>query len=77
MRRAIAVIVGLHFLPMARPFPFVIYYALGIVLCGPGLPGFPVGGRSGMQLTGRIASATVTGGAVLPVLRGRRARTAA
>lgn len=69
--------VGLHFLPMAWRIPFPVYDAPGIVLGGTGLSGLPIRNRSGMLLTGSIASVTVTGGAVLANLRGWRARMAA
>jgi hypothetical protein len=71
---AMAVVVGLHFLPMAMLIPFHRYYIPCVVLVLTGLVGGVVGGRNGTVLTGCVAGAAVTLAAVMAVLQNWKSR---
>ena len=54
---AIAIIVGLHFLPLARGIPLPLYYATGAALAAVGLAALLLPGPERMGVTGLGAAA--------------------
>ena len=53
---SMAVVVGLHFLPIAFAAEFRPFYALGVVLIAIAAAGFVVGGPTGGELAGFMAA---------------------
>lgn len=70
---AIAVVVGLHFLPMAYAIPFRPFYALGTALLAAATLGFALHGPNGARIAGFAAAAILWIAAVLAVRRQQRA----
>jgi hypothetical protein len=71
---AIAMIVGLHFLPLARAFPQPLYYWTGALLVLAGAAGLllPAGHR--LAIVGGLAALILWSSAVVLIARGRRAQ---
>jgi hypothetical protein len=72
---AMALVVGLHFLPMARAIPFRPFYVLGIALLAASAAGFALGGTGGAKLAGFAGTIALWAAAILAVARERRARS--
>jgi hypothetical protein len=71
---AMALVVGLHFLPMARAIPFRPFYVLGTALLIAAAAGFVVAPPTGGTLSGFAASAALWVAALLAVRRDLRAK---
>ncbi|MDB4947915.1 MAG: hypothetical protein JWM27_564 [Gemmatimonadetes bacterium] len=74
---AMALVVGLHFLPMAHAIPFRPFYALGIALLAAAAFGFAVGHTLGGTVSGFAAAAALSVAALLAVRRDMQAKAAA
>jgi hypothetical protein len=74
---AMALVVGLHFLPMAHAIPFRPFYGLGIALLAASAAGFAVGGVTGAEVAGFAGTVALWIAAILAVGRERQARAAA
>lgn len=70
---AIALVVGLHFLPMAYAIPFRPFYALGGTLLAAAALGFGLGQPAGARIAGFAAAAALWTASVLAVRRQWRA----
>jgi hypothetical protein len=70
---AIAVVVGLHFLPMAYAIPFRPFYALGVALLAAAAVGFALHGPNGARVAGFAAATILWVAALLAVRRQQRA----
>jgi len=66
---AMALIVGLHFLPLAQAFKFRPYWILGSVLIAVGLLGFVLPGPLGGALAGMVAAVCLWGTALFAVFQ--------
>jgi hypothetical protein len=71
-----AIIVGLHFFPLARGIPVRIYYASGAGLVLAGAAGLIVPPAQRPMVAGMVAALTLWATALVIVLRARRATTA-
>ena len=69
----IALVVGLHFLPMAWAIPFRFFYVLAAVLVIAACIGFLVGQPNGSILVGYVASLTLWTASILAIGRRRPA----
>ena len=69
----IALVVGLHFLPMAWAIPFRFFYVLAAVLVTVACTGFLVGQPNGSILVGYVASLTLWTASILAIARKRPA----
>ena len=69
----IALVVGLHFLPMAWAIPFRPFYVLAAVLVIAACAGFLVGQPNGSILVGYIAALTLWTASILAIARRRPA----
>jgi hypothetical protein len=74
---AMALVVGLHFLPMAYAIPFRPFYALGIALLAAAAFGFVVGQQVGGTVAGSAGAAALWVAAVLAVRRDLQAKSTA
>ena len=72
---AMALIVGLHFLPMGRAIPFKPFYVLGSVLLISAIAGLALTQPVGGTVAGFASAAALTVAAILAVDRDRRARS--
>ncbi len=72
---AMALVVGLHFLPMAYGVPFVPFYVLGLALVAAGLVGLVLAHGAGGAIAGFSAALALLLAAVLAVRRDRLAKT--
>jgi hypothetical protein len=66
---AMALVVGLHFLPMAYAIPFRPFYALGFALLAAAALGFGVGQPLGGTVSGFAGAAALWMAALLAVRR--------
>jgi hypothetical protein len=73
---AMAAVVGLHFLPIARAVPFPPFYVLGLALLGSALFGFGVRQPAGGTVAGFAAAIALLAAAMLAVRRDMRAKSA-
>ena len=71
---AMALIVGLHFLPIAFAASFRPFYALGVALILASALGFAVAVPVGGEIAGLAAAASLWGAAIAAVRRERRAK---
>ena len=71
---AMALVVGLHFLPMARAIPFRPFYMLGVALLAASAAGFAIGGTTGAEVAGFSGAIALWLAAILAVGREREAR---
>ena len=74
---AMAIVVGLHFLPIAYAAPFRPFYLLGGALLGAGALGFILAGPAGGEVAGFAAAAALWAAAALAIRRDARAKSAA
>ena len=72
---AMALIVGLHFLPIAWAAAFTPFYALGAGLLVSSLAGFALGAPAGGEIAGAASAVCLWIAAILAVVRDWRART--
>ncbi|MBF5044625.1 hypothetical protein FGE12_19650 [Aggregicoccus sp. 17bor-14] len=72
---AMALVVGLHFLPIAFAMTFRPFYVLGAALLAASAAGFLLAPPLGPQVSGFAAALSLWGAAALAVLRERRARS--
>ena len=68
----VAIVVGLHFIPMARGIPFSPFYATGFALIVPALVGLLVAQPAGAELSGFAAAAVLMVSSLVAVQRDRR-----
>lgn len=73
---AMALVVGLHFLPIAFAARFRPYGALGAALVASAAAGFAVGGTAGGRIAGVAAALALWVAALAAVARDRRAKRA-
>jgi hypothetical protein len=73
---AMALVVGLHFLPMARAIPFRPFYGLGFALLAASAAGFAIGGTTGAELAGFAGAIALWTASLLAIGRERQARAA-
>jgi hypothetical protein len=73
---AMALVVGLHFLPMAYAIPFRPFTLLAIALLIAAALGFAIGAPAGGEIAGFAAAAALWTAALLAVRRDMRARSA-
>jgi hypothetical protein len=71
---AMALVVGLHFLPIAFAAQFRPFYALGLALLGASALGFVLGPPAGGRVAGFAAAAALLAAAIIAVLRDARAK---
>ncbi len=71
---AMALVVGLHFLPIAYAVPFRPFYALGTGLIAAAVIGFGVGAPAGGEIAGSMAALGLWLAASLAVRRDWRAK---
>jgi hypothetical protein len=71
---AVAFVVGLHFLPMARYIPFLPFYFTGFALILSALIGIVVSHPVGGALAGFAAAAILWASAIMAIHRDRRLR---
>ncbi len=69
---AMALVVGLHFLPIAYAAAFRAFYVLGGGLCVTAAIGFIVGPPAGGEIAGSLAAAALWSAAVIAIMRDRR-----
>ncbi len=69
----IALVVGLHFIPMAWAIPFRFFYVLAAVLVIVACAGFLIGQPNGSILVGYVASLTLWSASILAIARRRPA----
>jgi hypothetical protein len=74
---AIALVVGLHFLPMAWGIPYRPFLVLGIVLLLAAVAGFAAPQPLGGEVAGFAAALALTAAAILAIRRDRAAKVAA
>ncbi|WP_217430886.1 hypothetical protein [Sphingomonas bacterium] len=74
---AMALVVGLHFLPIAHAASFRPFYALGATLILSAGTGFTLGAPTGGTVAGWMAAVSLWIAAVLAVLRDRRLKSGA
>ena len=72
---AMALVVGLHFLPIARAIPFRPFYVLGIALAAAAVVGFGAGRPLGGTVAGFAAAAALWTAALLAVRRDLQAKS--
>jgi hypothetical protein len=73
---AMALVVGLHFLPMAYAIPFRPFWLLGIALLLAAALGFGIGQPMGGEVAGFAAALALTAAALLALRREMGARAA-
>jgi hypothetical protein len=73
---AMALVVGLHFLPMAYAIPFRPFYLLALALLIAAALGFATGAPAGARIAGFAAAAALWTAALLAVRRDMRAKSA-
>jgi Na+/H+ antiporter NhaD/arsenite permease-like protein len=73
---AMALVVGLHFLPMAYAIPFRPFYALGAALLGAAALGFVLDPPRGGEISGFAAAGALWIAALLAILRDMKAKSA-
>jgi hypothetical protein len=73
---AMALVVGLHFLPMAHAMPFRPFYGLGIALLAAAAAGFALGGPTGGAVSGFAGAMALWVAALLAVRRDMQAKSA-
>ena len=73
---AMALVVGLHFLPMAYAIPFRPFWLLGLSLLAAAALGFGLDQPAGGVVAGSAAALALTGAAVLALRRDVRAKKA-
>ena len=71
---SMALVVGLHFLPIAISAKFTPFYILGTVLIVSAVAGFVVAATVGGEIAGLMAAAALWTAAVIAVIRDRRAK---
>jgi membrane protein implicated in regulation of membrane protease activity len=72
---AMALVVGLHFLPIAFAAPFRPFYALGLALLAASAFGFVAGPPLGGEVAGLAAAAALFVAAAIAVVRDMRAKS--
>jgi hypothetical protein len=72
---AMALVVGLHFLPIAFAVPFRPFYVLGLALLGASAFGFAAGPQYGGTVAGFAAAAALLVAALIAVVRDARAKS--
>lgn len=73
---AMALVVGLHFLPIAHAAAFRPFYMLGAVLLLSAIIGFMVAGPVGGEIAGTVAALSLWLTSVTAILRERQAKQA-
>ena len=68
----VAIVVGFHFIPMARGIPFPPFYTTGFALILPALVGLLVPQPAGGELSGFAAAAVLMVSSLVAVQRDRR-----
>jgi hypothetical protein len=72
---AMAVVVGLHFLPMAYAIPFRPFYGLGFALLAAAAAGFALGAPTGGAVSGFAGAIALWVAALLAVRRDMKAKS--
>jgi len=72
---AVALVVGLHFFPIAYAVPFRFFYLLGMALLAAAASGFVIGTAVGAEVAGFAAATALWLAAVLAIARDSRAKT--
>ena len=72
---AMALVVGLHFLPMARAIPFQPFYVLGIALLAAAAAGFALAAPMGGAVSGFAGAIALWVAALLAVRRDMQAKS--
>ena len=72
---AMALIVGLHFLPIAYAAPFRPFYLLGATLLAAGAVGFAIQPPAGGEVAGFAAAAALWAASVTAIVRDARAKS--
>jgi hypothetical protein len=72
---AMTLVVGLHFLPMARAIPFRPFYGLGLALLAAAAAGFALAAPTGGAISGFAGAAALWVAALLAVRRDMRAKS--
>jgi hypothetical protein len=71
-----AIVVGLHFLPMAYAVPFRPFYLLGAALLAAGALGFVVTAPTGGEIAGFAGATALWIASALAIRRDARAKSA-
>jgi hypothetical protein len=74
---SMALVVGLHFLPIAHAARFRPFYVLGAALIGSALVGFVAGAPTGGELAGFMAAGALWLASVMAIGRDRAAKNSA
>jgi hypothetical protein len=72
---AVAIVVGLHFLPIGRAAAFVPFYLLGAALLAAGALGFVLPAPTGGEVSGFAAAAALWLASILAIRRDSRSRS--